>query len=232
MVTSTTSARRCTSTPSETSTAASSSLRPGSSSARSRARCSNRVTVTPSRLRAWASSTPVGPPPMTTSDDGGASIAKRSSVVRNPAVGQTLDGRHQGAAARGQQDGRGVQRPRAVDGHLLRAGHHPGAGDDVDPDQAAAGLVDRERRLEDLDPLPDRGKVDGRRRRRKAEAVGRPHRVRRSGRRHQCLRGHVAGPRRGTTGTVALDHGHAEAQRGGHPSGGESPEPMPTMTRS
>ena len=72
-------------TPSRSRRWVSRSVSSGSSCAMSRSSTSTTVTSAPSRRKAWASSTPIGPPPMTTSDAGIVSRSNASACVKKPA---------------------------------------------------------------------------------------------------------------------------------------------------
>ena len=78
--------------PSCANTSASSRLDSGSSGPRMRSPTSRTVTLTPKRASAWASSAPIGPPPMTASEPGTDSIRRMSRLVQygvsaSPSIG-------------------------------------------------------------------------------------------------------------------------------------------------
>ena len=78
--------------PSRANTSETSRLLSGSSGPRIRSPSSSTVTRTPKRASPWASSAPIGPPPMTTSEPGTDSIRRMSRLVQygvsaSPSIG-------------------------------------------------------------------------------------------------------------------------------------------------
>ena len=164
----------------------------------------------------------------TAADDRRATTAAQSigeEVVggQEAGVGQTRDGGHEGAAARGQQDGGGVQRPRAVDGHLLGPVTRPVPVTMSTP-KAAAGLVDRR-------TTPGSTLIRCQTAARSMAGDVRP--AGRSGRPSASCAPRAAAATSAFEGTSPVHaavprHGRArpwrrEAERGGHPPGGQAP---------